>query len=84
MGHSDAPMTAPAETWLLLTHAFNMDGRAASQTVTDKIPHLLARGIRPIVVSAVTGRRDAALEHHQVLAPLPLCCTARASARRRR
>lgn len=64
-------MTVPAETWLLISHAFNMDGRAASQTVTDKIPHLLARGIRPIVISAVTGRRDAQLEHHQVLAPLP-------------
>ena len=64
-------MTVPAETWLLISHAFNMDGRAASQTVTDKIPHLLVRGIRPIVISAVTGRRDAQLEHHQVLAPLP-------------
>jgi glycosyltransferase involved in cell wall biosynthesis len=59
------------ETWLLISHAFNMDGRAASQTVTDKIPHLLARGVTPVVVSAVTGRRDAQLEHHQVLAPLP-------------
>jgi glycosyltransferase involved in cell wall biosynthesis len=44
-----------------------MDGRAASHTITDKIPHLLAAGIRPIVVSAVTGRRDETLEHHQVL-----------------
>lgn len=64
-------MTAPTETWLLISHAFNMDGRAASQTVTDKIPHLLARGIEPVVISAVTGRRDARLQHHQVLAPLP-------------
>ncbi|HUR42280.1 MAG TPA: hypothetical protein VM240_14030 [Verrucomicrobiae bacterium] len=64
-------MTAPREKWLLLSHAFNMDGRAASQTVTDKIPHLRARGIEPIVVSAVTGRRDSQLQHHQVLAPLP-------------
>lgn len=71
MRHSYAPMTAPTETWLLIAHAFNMDGRASSQTVTDKIPHLLARGIRPIVISAVTGRRDAGLTHYQVLAPLP-------------
>jgi len=55
------------EEWLILAHAFNMDGRAASHTITDKIPHLRALGVRPIVVSAVTGRRDAALEHHQVL-----------------
>jgi len=44
-----------------------MDGRAASHTITDKIPHLVAAGIRPIVVSSVTGRRDTAVEHHQVL-----------------
>jgi len=55
------------ETWLILAHAFNMDGRAASHTITDKIAHLRALGVRPVVVSAVTGRRDAQLEHHQVL-----------------
>jgi hypothetical protein len=53
--------------WLILSHAFNMDGRAASQTITDKIPHLLARGVKPIVLSAVTGRRDDIVEHHQLL-----------------
>jgi hypothetical protein len=57
----------PAGDWLILAHAFNMDGRAASQTITDKIPHLVAAGVRPIVVSAVTGTRDAHVEHHQVL-----------------
>jgi len=48
-----------------------MDGRAASQTITDKIPHLLARGIEPIVLSAVTGRRDDVVEHHQLLPVSP-------------
>jgi glycosyltransferase involved in cell wall biosynthesis len=56
-----------AETWLILSHAFNMDGRAASQMITEKMPHLQARGIHPIIVSAVTGRKDPVLEHHQVL-----------------
>jgi len=60
-------VAAPEEEWLILAHAFNMDGRAASHTITDKIPHLRALGIRPIVVSAVTGRRDAGIEHHRVL-----------------
>ena len=55
------------ETWLILSHAFNMDGRAASQMITEKMPHLGARGIQPIVVSAVTGTKDPVLEHHQVL-----------------
>lgn len=59
------------QSWLVLSHAFNMDGRAASQIMTDKIPHLLAAGVTPIVLSAVTGRRDPVLEHHQLLAPSP-------------
>ena len=59
------------QTWLILSHAFNMDGRAASHTITDKIPHLLARGITPVVLSAVTGRKDAVVEHHQLLPVSP-------------
>ena len=59
------------QSWLLLSHAFNMDGRAASLTVTDKIPWLQARGITPIVISAQTGVRDALIEHHQVPAIAP-------------
>jgi glycosyltransferase involved in cell wall biosynthesis len=62
-----AGVPPPEEEWLILAHAFNMDGRAASHTITDKIPHLVAHGIRPIVLSAVTGRRDVGVEHHQIL-----------------
>jgi glycosyltransferase involved in cell wall biosynthesis len=60
-------LSEPAREWLILAHAFNMDGRAASQTLTDKIPHLAARGVRPVVLSAVTGTRDTVIEHHQLL-----------------
>jgi glycosyltransferase involved in cell wall biosynthesis len=63
---------AERRAWLILAHAFNMDGRAASQTITDKIPHLLALGIEPVVLSAVTGRRDDAIEHHQLLPVSPV------------
>ena len=45
------------QVWLVLSHGFNMDGRAASQTITDKIPHLLKLGIEPVVVSAITGKK---------------------------
>jgi hypothetical protein len=58
-------------TWLILSHAFNMDGRAASQTITDKIPFLMKMGITPVVVSAQTGAKDAVVEHHQVPAIAP-------------
>ena len=53
--------------WLILSHGFNMDGRAASQTITDKLPHLMARGVQPVVLSAVTGQRDSRFPHQQIL-----------------
>ena len=53
--------------WLILSHAFNMDGRAASQTITDKIPFLVEAGITPHVLSAVTGRLDQKIKHTQLL-----------------
>jgi hypothetical protein len=53
--------------WLILSHAFNMDGRAASQTITDKIPFLIEQHIQPIVLSSVTGHKDQKITHIQVL-----------------
>ncbi len=54
------------QRWLVLAHAFNMDGRAASQTITDKLPHLRAAGIEVVVLSGVSGTPDKSLEHHQL------------------
>ena len=60
-------MSAPQkQRWLILAHAFNMDGRAASQTITDKIPHLMAAGIEPVVLSGALGDHDTHIEHHQI------------------
>jgi len=54
------------QRWLVLSHAFNMDGRAASQTITDKLPHLEAAGIELVVLSGVSGTLDRHYEHHQL------------------
>ena len=43
-----------------------MDGRAASQTITDKIPYLLKAGIELTVVSARTGAKDSMVKHYQL------------------
>ena len=56
------------QRWLILSHGFNMDGRAASQTITDKIPYLLEAGIKPTVFSAITGIADQRFPHRQFLA----------------
>jgi hypothetical protein len=52
--------------WLVISHAFNMDGRAASQTITDKLPHLINAGIEIVVLSGVSGSHDTQVEHHQL------------------
>lgn len=54
--------------WLILSHGFNMDGRASSQTITDKIPYLLDNKIQPVVFSAITGIKDQRFPHRQFLA----------------
>jgi hypothetical protein len=56
------------KSWLILSHGFNMDGRASSQTITDKIPYLLDAGIQPTVFSAITGIKDQRFSHRQFLA----------------
>lgn len=54
------------QRWLVISHAFNMDGRAASHTITDKLPHLRAAGIEVVVLSGVSGTKDKELEHYQL------------------
>jgi glycosyltransferase involved in cell wall biosynthesis len=54
------------QRWLVLAHAFNMDGRAASQTITDKLPHLERAGIEVVVLSGVSGRHDNHYAHYQL------------------
>ena len=50
--------------WLILSNGFNMDGRAASLTVTDKLPYFRDAGIEPIIISAVTGKKDKLYTHY--------------------
>ena len=54
------------QRWLVLAHAFNMDGRAASQTITDKLPHLERAGIEVVVLSGVSGTADRHYTHYQL------------------
>jgi glycosyltransferase involved in cell wall biosynthesis len=45
-----------------------MDGRAASQTITDKIPYFLEAGVELTVFSSITGIKDTRFVHRQFLA----------------
>ena len=57
------PTLTQKKRWLILSHAFNMDGRAASQTITDKIPYFLEAGVKPTVISSITGIKDTRFPH---------------------
>jgi glycosyltransferase involved in cell wall biosynthesis len=58
-------------TWLIIAHCFNMDGRAASHTITDRIPFLMKKNILPVVLSAPTGYKDTKFPHYRVISPAP-------------
>ena len=62
-----AAMAPGPRRWLILSHAFNVDGRAESVTITDKMPHLLAAGVTPVVLSGVMGSHDTRFRHEQLL-----------------
>lgn len=55
------------QKWLILSHCFNMDGRAASLTITDKLPFLADAGIEPIILSGVSGDHDKNYKHFQLI-----------------
>ncbi|MCG8684976.1 MAG: hypothetical protein MI892_08890 [Desulfobacterales bacterium] len=57
--------------WLILAHCYNMDGRAASQTITDRIPFLMDKGVTPVVMSAPTGKKESRFPHYQIFSPAP-------------
>jgi hypothetical protein len=59
--------TTTDQHWLILSHCFNMDGRAASLTITDKLKYLTERGIKFTVLSGVSGTHDKRFEHLQLL-----------------
>ncbi len=65
--------TPPPERnrWFILAHCFNMDGRAASQTITDRLPYFVNRGVKFVVLSAPTGIKDTRFPHYQIISPAP-------------
>lgn len=64
-------MRQETETWLILAYLFNLDGKAASQTITDRIPLLLDNGVLPVVLSGPTGEQDQRFPHLRVFSFMP-------------
>ena len=57
----------PEQNWLILSHSFNQDGQASSQTITDKLPYLQKYGIDFSVLSGIMGGHDTRFTHLQLL-----------------
>ncbi|MEA2114707.1 MAG: O-antigen ligase family protein [Thermodesulfobacteriota bacterium] len=57
--------------WLILSYLFNIDGKAASQTITDRIPLLLEEGIAPLVLSGPIGAKDDRFPHRRIFSCTP-------------
>ena len=57
--------------WLIFAYLFNVDGKAASQTITDRIPLLLEEGVVPLVLSGPTGEKDDRFLHQRIFSCMP-------------
>tara|TARA_B100001123_G_scaffold216567_1_gene244493 strand:+ start:7190 stop:8437 length:1248 start_codon:yes stop_codon:yes gene_type:complete len=64
-------MSKTKQHWLIIAHCFNMDGRAASRVVTDRVSLFLEHNIEPIIVSAATGAKLDQFQHYQVISWAP-------------
>ena len=65
-------MSKEPQSWLILSHCYNMDGRAASQLITSRIPIFKRMGISCSVISAPNGEHDPETDtHHRVFSPFP-------------
>lgn len=61
----------PKQKWLLITYIFNVDGKAASQTITDRIPLFIQKGISLTVLSGPTGKKDSRFPHFRIMSCMP-------------
>lgn len=57
--------------WLVVTHGCNLEGRAYSQHIDDRLPCLVKEGITPVVLSGPTGPQRTDVPHVQVYSPAP-------------
>ena len=66
-GGSEAPRSA----WIVFSYFFNIDGKASSQHIDDRIPCLVSLGVKPAVVSSICSGRSGEVAHHRVPSVAP-------------
>ena len=58
-------------SWIIFSYFFNIDGKASSQHIDDRIPHLVSLGVKPAVVSSVCAERNRDVAHYRVPSVAP-------------
>lgn len=61
----------PGKHWLIFSYFSNIDGKASSQHLDDRLPHMRNLGIKPILLSSVCGERRTDVPHFRVLSAAP-------------
>jgi glycosyltransferase involved in cell wall biosynthesis len=62
---------APPGTWIIFSYFFNIDAKASSQHIDDRIPHLISLGVRPFVVSSICAERSTDVTNYRVPSVAP-------------
>lgn len=57
--------------WLILSYFSRIDGMACAQHIDDRIEHLRARGIEPLMLTGVCGERWRGLVHERTFSASP-------------
>lgn len=61
-----------SEHWIIFSHCYNMDGRAASQLIKPRVTGLTKRGFKCSVISAPNGSHDPSIfKHRRVFSIFP-------------
>ncbi|MFA7061414.1 MAG: glycosyltransferase family 4 protein [Pedobacter sp.] len=57
--------------WLIISYFSRIDGMACAQHIDDRIEHIRAKGIEPLMLTSVCGERWQGLVHERVLSAAP-------------
>jgi glycosyltransferase involved in cell wall biosynthesis len=53
-------------SWMIFSYFFNIDAKASSQHLDDRIPHLEALGVKPVVLSSICSEKNREVLHYRV------------------
>jgi glycosyltransferase involved in cell wall biosynthesis len=62
---------SPHGSWIIFSYFFNIDGKASSQHIDDRVPHLVSLGAKPCILSSICGERRKDLLHYRVPSVAP-------------